>query len=209
MEDFNRLFNLLELTRSMPQSGYALLGLPKDQLSDLAQHQYLVAMIAWQLARGANRAGANLNVEKVLELALVHDLGELFGGDIAMPYGHANKKAKKLAKAFEEENLKYLSKFFGDDKKYVAKIFEEIKEHKTDEGIVAKLADYIECSHYRLYMNAVDKNDQEFNLEKINGFLKKMKDPAAKKYLSECVESWHKNFFKTQGRTNIMRSFWE
>ena len=37
MNDLTKLFKLLELTRSMPQSGYALLGLPKGQLSDLAQ----------------------------------------------------------------------------------------------------------------------------------------------------------------------------
>ena len=203
------MFNLMELTRSMPQSGYALLGIQKAELSDLAQHQYLVAMIAWQLAMGANRAGAKLNIEKVLELALVHDLGELFGGDIAMPYGHYNKKAKKLAKTFEEENLRYLSRFFGREKNYALKLFEEVKKQKTDEGLVVKLADYMECSHYRSYMNAVDRQDQDLNMEKMRSFLKRVKDQAARAYLASSLEIWHKDFFRVQGQTNIMRSFWE
>ncbi len=113
MDHLAKLFKLLEITRSQPQYGYALAGIPKGELSDLAQHHYLVTFIAWQLALSVQSKGAKINVQKVLEYSLIHDLGELFGGDIAMPYAKANPKARILAKAFEAENQKYLANFFG------------------------------------------------------------------------------------------------
>jgi len=206
MENFSRLFKLLETTRSMPQTGYALVGIEKGQLSDLAQHQYLVTMIAWQLARGANRSGAKLDVLKVMELAMVHDLGELFGSDIAMPYARVNKRAKKFAMAFESENHKFLVKFFGDDKKYLTWLFAEIMNQKTDEGLVAKLADDLESAHYRLYMKKMDKKDFAINQERLDSYLKKVKGKELKNYLSKFLKLWQKEFFVNYDSHNIMHS---
>src|SRR3989344_5119270 len=111
MKHLTNLFKLMQLTRSQPLYGYVVGGVQKNDLSNLAEHHYLVTFIAWQLARQIKSKGANINVEKVLEFAMVHDIGELFGGDISMPYARANPKAREYAKAFEEENQKFLSKF--------------------------------------------------------------------------------------------------
>src|SRR5579872_6043877 len=126
MNHLAKLFKLLEITRSQPQYGYALAGIPKAELSDLAQHHYLVTFIAWQLALSVQAKGAKINVQKVLEFCMVHDLGELFGGDIAMPYAKANPKARTLAKAFEAENQNYLSAFFGPQSKHYKELSDEI-----------------------------------------------------------------------------------
>lgn len=196
MEHLTRLFKLVELTRSQPQSGYALSGIPADELSNLAEHHYLVTFMAWQLARNANRKGANLNIEKVVEYALVHDLGELFGGDIATPYARVNKKAKRLAKAFEAENQKFFSRFFGPEAKHFRNLVGEIMNAKSDEGLVAKLADYMECTHYKLYVRQFRKQDIEIATEKTSGHIKKMKDPVAKREFSAFVKNWIKTLGK-------------
>ncbi len=57
---------------------------------NLAEHHYLVAMIGWQLATLVTKKGANIDADKVLHFCLLHDLGELFGGDIGMYYAKAN-----------------------------------------------------------------------------------------------------------------------
>ncbi len=173
-------------------------------MSDLAQHHYLVALFAWQLGRGANRAGAKLNIEKILEWAIVHDLGELFGGDICMPYGKVNRRAKKLAKIFEAENQKYFAKLFGPDQKYLSKLFKEVMEPKTDEAIIGKMADYLESAHYRLYIKRMDKQDFVIHTEKFKSLVKNVKDKAAKKYLTEFVDQWAKSFYQDQDISNIM-----
>ena len=94
------------------------------------------------MAKNLKALGANLNVEKVLEYAMVHDLGELLGGDISMPYARANRKAYRLAKAFEMENQRYLSKFFGKLAKNYRQLGAEVLNAKTDEARIAKISDY-------------------------------------------------------------------
>lgn len=192
MQHLTKLFKLIELTRSQPQYGYALGGIKKQDLSDLASHHYLVTFIAWQLARNLVRAGAKLNIERVLEFALTHDLGELFGGDISMPYARINPKARKFAKLFEEENQKFFSRFFGDDRKHLQKITKEILNAKSDEAMVAKIADYLECTHYKLYMKSVEPSDITMIRASLQEKVKKVKDPIAKKELKVFLDSWVK-----------------
>ncbi len=62
MKELIDLFRLIELTRSQPQSGYALSGIPKSELSDLAAHHYLVTFIGWQLARRVQAKGAHTSL---------------------------------------------------------------------------------------------------------------------------------------------------
>src|SRR3989344_8529769 len=103
MKHLTDLFKLMQLTRSQPQYGYVPGGVQQDELSNLAEHQYLVTFIAWQIARQLKSRGSKIDVLKVVEFSLVHDLGEVFGGDISSYYRKANPKALKYAKAFEEE----------------------------------------------------------------------------------------------------------
>jgi len=196
MQHLTKLFQLIELTRSQPQYGYIFAGIPKEDLSDLAQHQYLVTFIAWQLARSANFAGTKLNIEKVMEYALVHDLGELFGGDISMLYARVNKKAYRLAKAFEDENQKFLSNFFGDDKKHFRKLGKEILDAQSDEALVAKIADYVEATHFKMYANSLLPKDLIMAGEKFDQIIRKTKDPALKKFVREFTATWLKQMAK-------------
>ena len=196
MEHLTKLFKILELTRSQPQYGYALAGIKKDDLSNLAEHHYLVAIFAWQLAKSANLSGAKLNVEKVLEFALTHDLGELFGGDIGMPYSRVNKKARSFAKAFEAENLKFISQFFGKQQKYFLELTTEILDASHDEALVAKLADYIECSHYLLYVGHADQKGVDFTKRELLIKVRKFRDKKARLFFTKFVNLWVKSFFK-------------
>jgi 5'-deoxynucleotidase YfbR-like HD superfamily hydrolase len=144
-----------------------------------------------------NNAGANIDLAKAMEFGLIHDLGELFGGDIAMPYAKANKKARTAAKAFEAENHKYLSKFFDKDAKHFRALSAEILNAKSDEALISKIADYIECTHYKLYLHRLSKGDIAMIQKKIEAFTKKMKDKIAKEKLIEFAALWAKELVST------------
>ena len=197
MKNLTKLFRLIEVTRSQPQYGYALGEIAKHDLSDLAQHQYLVAFMTWRLCRLVNLAGAKINMERALEFALVHDLGELFGGDISMVYGKANPKARKLAKAFEAENQRYLAQFFDDDSKYFKALGKEILTAKSDEALIAKIADYMECTHYKLYVRRFSKGDVVMVKKKMDVFVKKIKDKVAKTQLKTFTDTWAKDLLRS------------
>jgi|SRR3989344_4852147 len=195
MKNLTDLFKLIEATRSVPQTGYAMIGFRQNELSNLAEHHYLVTFFAWQIARRLKSKGAKINVEKVLEFALIHDLGELFGGDISMVYGSINPKAKELAKAFEEENQIFLAEFFGDNKEYFKALSKEILDAKSDEAIIAKIADYLEIIYYRFYVKGVPKFSKVVG-EKLQDKIKNIKDRVAKRELEQFIRAWNKEFPK-------------
>lgn len=193
MDKLVDLFQVIELTRSQVQYRYILGGVKRGELSNLAEHHYLVTFIAWQLALFVNAKGAKIDVLKVLEFSLIHDLGELLGGDISMPYAAANPKAREFAKAFEAENQKYLSKIFGSEQKHYQQLSDEIMDAKTDESIISKLADYIEITHYKKYVENFSSADTEMILPKLLSKIQKMNDTVAKAELEKFVIEWVKD----------------
>lgn len=173
----------------MPQTGYVVSGIKKSELSDLAQHHYLVTAIGWYLANLLKKRKGRVNLERVLEICLVHDLGELFGGDIAMPYAKDNPAANKLAKKFEQINQKYLSKFLPDPKQ-AAELFGEANVIASTESVVAKLADYIEVTEYKLYLGRLTDGDVEMVMKRMNAMIEKVKHVRTREKLSELISEW-------------------
>jgi 5'-deoxynucleotidase YfbR-like HD superfamily hydrolase len=194
MDNLSNLFKLIELTRSQPQYGYIVNGIKQDELSNLAEHHYLVTFIAWQLALHLRSKGAVVDLAKVLEYSLIHDLGELLGGDIAMPYAQANPAAREKAKAFEAENQKFLSKFFGSESGYYQKLSNEIMDASSDESIIAKAADYIELTHYKFYMGMFIENDIKLIRPWLETRIEKINDPIARKEMKKFIEKWSSEF---------------
>jgi putative hydrolase of HD superfamily len=188
------LINLLQITRAQQQYGYAIGG-GNTRISNLAEHHYLVAMIGWQLSAFVNEKGAKIDVCKVIKFCLLHDIGEIFGGDIGMYYAKANPKARSLAKQFEEENQKFLSKYFNN-KKEMLKLTKEILESSSDESHIAKIADYIELIHYKLFNAQLKKRDIKLIMPKLIEKIKKIKNTIAKKELLKFVNFWEEKMTK-------------
>jgi len=190
------LFKVMQLTRAQVQYGYAIGGLKKNQLSTLAEHHYLVTFIGWQLADMAKQAGASIDPFKVVKICMVHDLGELFGGDIGMPYARRFPKAKAAARKFEEYNAVFLSTLFGGRKTKFMELWNEATEPKTDEGQIAKLADLLEIFTFRHYNDVLYKADDVLAKERMPKAVSKIKDPIARKTMDAMVKDYLKNFRK-------------
>ncbi len=193
MKNLSNLFKIIELTRSQIQQGYLVTGIPTDRISNLAEHHYMVTFIGWQLAWHLKEAGANIDIQKVMEYCMIHDVGEILGGDISAPYAKMNPKAKELAKAYETENHKFLAPFFGAQQKQFLAMAKEIMDAKTDEALLAKVADYIESTCFLNYLGEMDQKRSKFNLEIIQGHAKKLRDPVAKRHLQNFLADWGKN----------------
>ena len=188
MDKVIELINLLQITRIQPQYGYAVAG-GNTRIGNLAEHHYLVTMLAWQLSELVNSEGAKIDTYKVLKFCLLHDIGELFGGDIGMYYAKANPQARTFAKQFEEENQKFLSKFFSN-KEEILELTKEILESKSDEAHIAKIADYLEVTHYKFFNGQLKKKDIELVAPKVAEKIEKLSDAVAKKQLLKFIKSW-------------------
>lgn len=151
----------------------------------------MVAMIAWQLTVNLNARGAKLDLAKVLEFALVHDLGELFGGDISMLYARANPIAKTAAKQFESHNQKFISKFFGPQQDNAKELMQEVLAADSDECIIAKVADYLEVTHYKHFISCYNGPvDISLVSRKLADAIDKIKDQVAATGLREFISIW-------------------
>jgi 5'-deoxynucleotidase YfbR-like HD superfamily hydrolase len=188
MDKIIDLVNLLEISRVQPQYGYSIGG-GMSRIGNLAEHHYLVAMVGWQLASLVKNKGAKIDLEKVFKFCLLHDIGELFGGDIGMYYAKANPQARTYAKQFEEENQKFLSQFFGDPKEIV-ELTKEILDSGSDEAHITKLADYIEVTHYKFFAGQLQKKDLVIIAPKLAEKVEKIKDTIAREELLKFVKVW-------------------
>ncbi len=152
-------------------------------------------MLAWQLSELVNSKGANIDTYKVLKFSLLHDIGELFGGDIGMYYAKANPQARTYAKQFEEENQKFLSGFFSNAKE-VIELTKEILESGSDEAHISKIADYLEVTHYKFFNGQLKKKDVELVAPKLAEKIEKLTDRIAKGTLLEFVELWKEKMLR-------------
>lgn len=75
---YERVMNLKWLART----GWMQRGIPPSVAETVAAHTFEVAVLAHLLATELERAGAQINVRRVLELALYHDIPEAVEGDI-------------------------------------------------------------------------------------------------------------------------------
>jgi putative hydrolase of HD superfamily len=97
---------LLELQRlkRLDRTGWVLRGLPAGAES-VASHSYGVAFAAMLLSDECAARGVRVNVERVLRLALLHDLQEARTGDmprtVAKYYGEETRRRAERA-AFDE-----------------------------------------------------------------------------------------------------------
>ncbi|MFA6094417.1 MAG: HD domain-containing protein [Candidatus Paceibacterota bacterium] len=194
MDKITDLINLLQITRNQPQYGYAVAG-SNIRLSNLAEHHYLVTMLGWQLSELVNGKGAKIDVFKVVKFCLLHDIGELFGGDIGMYYAKANPQARVYARQFEEENQKFLSKYFSNSDE-VQTLAKEILESESDEAHISKVADYLEVTHYKLFNGQLKKKDIELIAPKLAEKIEKIQDVIAREELLKFVDSWKEKMVK-------------
>ena len=85
---------ILELARylarfkSVPRTGWVDRGVERELVESVADHSFGVALLAWLCALQRHAEGATIAPERVLKLALIHDLAEGETGDIT-PYDPA------------------------------------------------------------------------------------------------------------------------
>jgi putative hydrolase of HD superfamily len=85
------LFGLVQFAaklKSVPRTGWLDRGLDPLRVESVADHSFEVALLAWVCALQRHAEGAAIDPERVLKLAIIHDLAEAETGD-APPYDPA------------------------------------------------------------------------------------------------------------------------
>jgi putative hydrolases of HD superfamily len=136
---------LLELQRlkRLDRTGWVLRGLPPGAES-VAAHSYGVALTAMLLADECAARGARVNVERVLRLALLHDLQETRTGD--MPRTVADYYGKETRRRAERAAFDDIMRGLASEQaagRYSA-LHEDYEERASLEARLVKAADVID-----------------------------------------------------------------
>jgi len=122
--------------KTIPRMGWRVRGVTDGE--SVADHSYAVALIAMLLA---DRMKLDIDVEKVLRIAILHDLSEHMLGDIHAPASKfLGEDVKETAELRIMENL-FREYEGGED--YVA-LWREFAERSSVEGKLVRAADKIE-----------------------------------------------------------------
>ena len=137
------LSTLIELQRlkRLDRTGWTLRGLPNGTES-VAAHSFGVCIVAMMLADEITRRGFELNTERVLRMAVMHDWAETRTGDMpktATQYFDAEARKRAEAAAFAD-----IISATGDASAKYENVFHEYEQRKTTEARLVKAADVVD-----------------------------------------------------------------
>ncbi|MCX6765041.1 MAG: HD domain-containing protein [Candidatus Nealsonbacteria bacterium] len=114
--------------KGMPRKGWVIRDIKNPE--SIAEHIFRVTIMAWILAEVKKDS---LNIEKIIKMALIHDLCEVYAGDTT-PYDSIMPKDKKKRAAL----LKTWPRFSKEEREKLAKQ-KFIKENKALDKVSSML----------------------------------------------------------------------
>jgi 5'-deoxynucleotidase YfbR-like HD superfamily hydrolase len=133
-EELLELFSAIGKLKSMKRAGWSRAGIPESE--SVAGHSFRTAFIAMILGDTLG-----LNTDKLLRMALLHDIPEIITGDIT-PYDDLDSSDKRVQ---ENNAVNQLLKSIPNGKQYIA-LWNEFDEQRTPEAKVLKNIDKFEMA---------------------------------------------------------------
>lgn len=130
MRIFINFLQELSKMRKIPRRGLVLIGMKNP--ASIMDHSFRTAIMTWILGRGRK-----INLERAIKMALIHDLCEVYAGDIT-PYDYNSlpKNKKEWPKLFDSWPR------FSQSKK----IKNFLKKHKKEEAGLKKITSKLPAS---------------------------------------------------------------
>ncbi|KAM4694635.1 5'-deoxynucleotidase HDDC2 [Discoglossus pictus] len=171
-----QFMKLVGQLKRVPRTGWVYRKVEKPE--SVADHMYRMAVMA------LITEDKQLNKDRCIRLALVHDMAECIVGDIA-PADNVSKEEKHRR---EKAAMKHLSQLLPEDiKKEVYELWEEYEHQSSDEAKFVKELDQCEMILQALEYEELEKNPgrlQEF----FNSTAGKFKHPEIVQLVSALYE---------------------
>lgn len=203
MTNLLKLFALLQLTKEQPVSGYLIGGLKRHEVPSLAEHHYTTALIAYFLTERIKDEGGDINGSKVVIMTLIHDLSEIFGGDISGPLNRKYPDLREYKDRIGDRAIDVLCEHMDKvSEEEFRELWEEMKIGRTDEAIVTKIIDQMEHQFFLEHHNFKSKYDPGYN-DYRPGFIKdhifpltsKISDRITKDVMNDFIKKFTDQFF--------------
>ncbi len=172
MKIIDVFFKILKL-KSLFRQGWLKNGINKDKCETVADHSFGTALLSWLFA---HEYFPELNEEKVLKLALIHEMGEIIVGDITPAEKISDNKKYNMELNAVREVFKDLN-----DSEFWINLWIEFEDEATPESRFLKIMDKVEmglqASWYELETGADLQDFKNSALEVLK------KDPVLKAML--------------------------
>lgn len=127
--DFIDFFKTIGKSKRLLRTGWV-----REKIKDpesVAEHSFRVSVFAMVLS---DKLGYDLDKNKLIKMAILHDLGEVITGDIVTErHEFIDIKKRDLKEKDEKEGIREIFGKIGEEEEYV-KIFEEMIERVTPEA---------------------------------------------------------------------------
>lgn len=192
-ENVIRYYVLCNKLKNLIRTGWKDWNVKSNRLESVAEHIYGVQMLAIAMASEYNY---DINLSRVIMMLAVHELEEIFIGDLTLFEISSEEKDKIGHEAIE----KVLSSLANKDE--IKSLIIEFDERKTNESRFAYYCDKLECDiQSKIYdeKDCVDLNHQSNN--------KSFNDPEVQKLLNSGM-SWSDMWLTfSQNRYNYDENF--
>ena len=146
MTSISFLSNIITLKR-IPRSGWITHGVSIPDVESVADHTFSACALSLLLTDLERERGVRVNAERVLRMAILHDLAEALTFDISKSYlSYLGKKGDALKNDIEGSAWKYVARSVGSarlSERYV-KVQNEYVSNSTVEAQIVHAADGID-----------------------------------------------------------------
>lgn len=131
-----QLYEEIYKLKTLVRRGWTLRNLPFSRLESVAEHCFSTSLLALTLI---NQKKLDLDLSKVLQLLLVHELGEIDFGDVT-PFDKVPLVDKHNG---ELKCVERINSILQDD--FLLKLWTEFEENKTKESQFAHIIDKLDA----------------------------------------------------------------
>ncbi len=136
-----KVFLTLQWAKELPRQGFIAMGFKRNEADSVAAHSFSSCLLAYFLAKQLQKEKVKIDPEKVLKMALFHDVGETIVGDVGT---FVKNMAGGVFKNIQEEGVKALVGEL-DSSDEIIKLVEEYNGRKSIEARVVKAADNLDA----------------------------------------------------------------
>jgi putative hydrolase of HD superfamily len=190
--------------KRVPRSGWITYRISKYDVEPVSSHTYSVAVIAFVMSETVRLTNREVNMEKVLKMALLHDLSESMTFDISKAYlRYLGRNGEKIKRHLER---KAISRILADiNNRRLAKTLRvTVEEYDSARSLEAKI---VHCA------DAIDLLLQVIEYEKM-GYPKTTLNPIWKetrskltKYKFPLADQWSRQLEKVRTGLHSKRAY--
>lgn len=190
--EFDKLLDILN-TASRLKDNTRHSWTPKGRRESVAEHSFRLSLFAYFI----KDEFPNVNIDKVIKMCLLHDMGEAFTGDIP-----SFNKTEKDEDAEINALFDWVKSLPDSFKGELMDLYREMLEQKTEEAKLYKALDKLEAA---VAHNEADLNtwiDLEYELNPVYGYEECQYNPYLKK-LQNRIKEISVDKIKNQQKTSL------